>query len=332
MTISERINNFFDGYKIDRLPVIEWAPWWHLTIERWKTEGMDLGYDFMKIANELKIDPSLQIGAQNILPECPKFKENGLISNEEEYEKIQPYLFRKEIVYDYIESIKPYCEKFKSNQDFICWLTVLGFFWFPRDLFGIEDHLFSFYDHPKLYHRICRDMVDYYKFLIDEFAKVVQPNFMTFAEDMSYNLGPMISEDLFNEFLKPYYNEIIPHIHSKGIKLIIDTDGDVSKMIPWLISCGVDGVLPLERQAGVDICKLSEKFPDFYFIGGFDKMVMKFGEEAMRKEFERILPAINRGKYIPAVDHQTPPDVSLENYRIYSKLLKEYCSKINYIC
>jgi hypothetical protein len=27
----------------------------------------------------------------------------------------------------------------------------------------------------------------------------------------------------------------------------------------------------------------------------------------------------------PGVDHQTPPDVSLENYRIYLRLLNEYC-------
>ena len=44
----------------------------------------------------------------------------------------------------------------------------------------------------------------------------------------------------------------------------------------------------------------------------------------MRAEFERLKPAIQSGGYIPAVDHQTPPDVSLENYRIFMKLLKEY--------
>ena len=56
-------------------------------------------------------------------------------------------------------------------------------------------------------------------------------------------------------------------------------------------------------------------------------MVMKHGEEAMRQELERILPAMKKGLYIPSVDHQTPPDVSIENYRIYSTLLKEYCIK-----
>ena len=49
----------------------------------------------------------------------------------------------------------------------------------------------------------------------------------------------------------------------------------------------------------------------------------------MRKEFERLLPSIKNGRFIPSVDHQTPPDVTLDNYRIYVKLLKEYAHKRN---
>ena len=62
-------------------------------------------------------------------------------------------------------------------------------------------------------------------------------------------------------------------------------------------------------------------------IGAFDKTVMHLGADAMRKEFERIFPVMCSGGYIPSVDHQTPPEVSLENYRCYVSLLKEYCCK-----
>jgi hypothetical protein len=30
------------------------------------------------------------------------------------------------------------------------------------------------------------------------------------------------------------------------------------------------------------------------------------------------------GGFIPSVDHQTPPGVSLEQYRVFLKLFKEY--------
>ena len=47
----------------------------------------------------------------------------------------------------------------------------------------------------------------------------------------------------------------------------------------------------------------------------------------MRREFERILPSMKRGKAIVSVDHQTPPDVPMSYYRDYVELLYEYCAK-----
>ncbi len=51
---------------------------------------------------------------------------------------------------------------------------------------------------------------------------------------------------------------------------------------------------------------------------------MNRGEEAMRKEFERLLPLMHSGGFIPSVDHQTPPHVTLDQYRLFRRLLDEY--------
>ncbi len=47
----------------------------------------------------------------------------------------------------------------------------------------------------------------------------------------------------------------------------------------------------------------------------------------MREEFERLVPLMKTGGFIPSVDHQTPPGVSLEEYLIYLRLLNEYTSE-----
>jgi uroporphyrinogen-III decarboxylase len=62
-------------------------------------------------------------------------------------------------------------------------------------------------------------------------------------------------------------------------------------------------------------------------LGGYDKMVVSKGEKDMRAEFERLLPVMRAGGFIPSMDHQTPPEVSLANYRIYLRLFREYCEK-----
>ena len=62
-------------------------------------------------------------------------------------------------------------------------------------------------------------------------------------------------------------------------------------------------------------------------MGGYDKMVMSLGEAAMRAEFERLLPVMRLGGYLPSVDHQTPPGVSLEQYLTYLRLFHEYACR-----
>jgi len=59
-------------------------------------------------------------------------------------------------------------------------------------------------------------------------------------------------------------------------------------------------------------------------IGHYDKMVMHLGEAAMRAEFERLVPLMRSGGFILSVDHQTPPAVSMDDYRLYLRLLNEY--------
>ena len=149
---------------------------------------------------------------------------------------------------------------------------------------------------------------------------------MTFAEDMSYNNGPMLSEECFDEFLLPYYKRVVPALKQRGITVIIDTDGQVEPMIPWLQRAGIEGVLPLERQAGVDVQRIRETYPQFLMLGGFDKMTMFAEPGAMEREFQRLLPTMRSGGYLPSVDHQTPPQVSLEQYHAYIRLFNQYAT------
>jgi hypothetical protein len=107
----------------------------------------------------------------------------------------------------------------------------------------------------------------------------------------------------------------------------VDTDGDVTLLVPWLAEVGVNGVLPLERQAKVDGLRLRERYPRLRMVGHFDKMTMNRGEAAMRAEFGRLVPLMKIGGFIPSVDHQTPPGVSLAEYGVYLRLLREYLDR-----
>jgi hypothetical protein len=80
-------------------------------------------------------------------------------------------------------------------------------------------------------------------------------------------------------------------------------------------------------MAGVDVNRIRANHPKWKMIGGYDKTVMHLGEAAIRAEFERLLPAMRSGYFIPSVDHQTPPGVSMGDYYLYLRLLREYAGK-----
>jgi hypothetical protein len=54
---------------------------------------------------------------------------------------------------------------------------------------------------------------------------------------------------------------------------------------------------------------------------------MTRGVGAMRAEWERLLPVMRQGGFIPSVDHQTPPGVSLAQYWDYLALMEEYTQR-----
>ena len=329
MTASERFRKYLAGETVDRCPAVEWAPWWKLTLDRWRTDG--LPEDLLTteaIQDYFGLDKCLQTRVKCFTSDTPKPVGEGLgiMEDEADWGRIKPTLFPP-VETTISEEAFAHLSMTRERGDTVHFLTVSGFFWLPRELFGIENHLMSFYDYPELYKEICEEYSDWLIALFRWAFPRFRFDFVCISEDMSYNLGPMLSKECFDEFLAPFYRKVIPIIHEYGIPVFVDSDGDITKAVDWYAEVDADGMLPLERKAGVDVSLYLDKQPQMAFIGHFDKMCMKDGEAAMRAEFERILPSMKRGKVIVSVDHQTPPDVSVENYKTYVKLLFEYCEK-----
>jgi hypothetical protein len=326
MNTRTRFQNVMNFKPADRLPQVEWAPWWKdATIARWYTEGLpaELQTD-TQLREYFGLDIYEQDWIQPYGPNLPKVQHgHSHVVDMDGYRAFKAqHLYQNEAVKK--ERVAAWAAK-QQRGEIVVWITFEGFFWYPRTLLGIERHLYAFYDQPELMHAINADLLAFNLRVLDQFCATCRPDFMTFAEDMSYNNGPMLSRDLFDEFIAPYYRRIVPKLKEYGIIPVIDSDGDIEKLIPWFLEVGVDGFLPLERQAGFDIVKVRQMYPRTRFIGGFDKMVMHKGEAAIRAEFERLLPVMKQGGFIPSCDHQTPPGVSLEDYRLYLKLMREYC-------
>jgi hypothetical protein len=328
MTPRERFHAVMGFEAFDRLPLIEWATYWDLTVERWLAEGLccaSRGRERPSQSDLLRhfgFDDWRQdwLGVRGAGCPAPRSHGAGLIETHDDYTRLREHLFPSAVD---AARWQAWAEA-QRREGAVLWFTLEGFFWFPRTLLGIEQHLYAFYEEPELLHRINTDLVDWMVRCLDGLTAICVPDFMTFAEDMSYNHGPMISKKLFDEFMLPYYRRIVPRLVERGILTFVDSDGDITEAASWFDAAGIQGMLPLERQSGVDVAKLRQLYPRMRFIGAYDKRVIHHGEAAMRAEFERLMSVATGGGFMPSADHQTPPDVSLETYELYGRLFMEY--------
>jgi hypothetical protein len=324
MNHVERFRALMNFQPVDRLPRWEWAMWWDLTIDRWHGEGLPAEMnDVFEISQYFGLDPYKQFwfSTTESTIEAVQHHVEGVVSNMDDYLRILPALYPDHGAA--IDSMRSWART-QAEGEVVVWTTLEGFFWFPRTLMGFEKLMLAFYDQPELIHRINQDLLAFNLRLLEQMRGKCIPTFTTIAEDMSYNHGPMVSRRMCDEFMTPYYLRLLERVKEMNAYAIVDTDGDVTKLVPWLQSVGVDGVLPLERQAKVDGMALREAYPTLRMVGHYNKLVMHLGEDAMRREFERLVPLMRTGGFIPSVDHQTPPAVSIDDYRLYLRLLDEY--------
>ncbi|MFH1570908.1 MAG: hypothetical protein ABIL09_23140 [Gemmatimonadota bacterium] len=203
--------------------------------------------------------------------------------------------------------------------------TEISFFGWHRDLMGVERLLVAYYDQPELVHAISRHHVAFLKELYAPLLREVQFDFVFMWEDMSFKNGPLISPAFVRQYMLPYYREVIGFFRSFGeTKVLLDSDGDVRQLIPLFREAGVDGMLPFEVAAGMDIRRVAAEHPDLIICGGLDKRELAKGRAAIDRELEGKLPTLfRRGGYLPSLDHHVPPDVSWADFRYYLRRTQE---------
>ena len=326
MTPRERFKAVMNFEPFDRLPVVEWAPWWGLTVDRWHEEGLPVALNEYDINRYLNMDVYITCYVHGLEALSQELRDEvGPVSNMDDYERVRELLYPWPVIdRDWWAALMPAHER---GEIVIC-AEPMGYFFYARDLLGIEPHLYAFYDQPELLHRINDDLANYHMKIFDELCSFCCPDYISWGEDMSYNYGPMLSKSLFDEFMLPYYERVLPRLKDHDICHIVDSDGNITEPAGWFEEAGIEGILPLERQAGVDVSLVRRQHPTMRFIGCFDKLTMHKGEAAMRAEFERLLPVAKQGGLIISVDHQTPPGVSYQDYQLYLRLFREYAEEV----
>ena len=198
------------------------------------------------------------------------------------------------------------------------------YFAFLNERMGTEKLMCTYFDAPQFVHQtndlLCRLCESALTTCLEQF----QLDCVAYHEDMAYKNGSIISPAMFREFMTPYYRRIAAISAQHNVDLHwMDSDGDISELIPLWLDGGINIFYPCEVAAGMDVAKLRSDYGTAIgLIGGFDKRILASDPPSIRAELKRLRPVIEAGGYIPNCDHSVPPDVSFANICCFVKTLK----------
>lgn len=203
-----------------------------------------------------------------------------------------------------------------------------GVFGAFRWLMGDEAGLMAFRTMPDLVHAIMDHITDIYLTVWEKAVQAVRADSIHLWEDLCYRGGPLISPKMWNEFIGPNYRRLKAFAARHNIHVMsVDTDGNPDRLAQPMIDTGMNLLFPLEVAAGCDVNVWRERYPTLAYMGGIDKRELAKGPAAIDRELARIRPAVEKGRYIPDLDHLVPDDVSWDNYCHYTQALKRLVGK-----
>jgi uroporphyrinogen decarboxylase len=133
---------------------------------------------------------------------------------------------------------------------------------------------------------------------------------------------------MVRRFMMPNYRKIKDLADAKGVPLMsVDSDGDVSELVPIMMEHGVNYFWPFEVQAGCDIEAYRRLYPKLGIMGGLDKRALAQDTAAIDHELARAERMLRQGGYVASPDHGVPPDVPWDNYRYYLQELRKLVGK-----
>jgi len=198
-----------------------------------------------------------------------------------------------------------------------------GFFGPLRNLMGLENLCLAFYDQPRLVERMMEQRADMMIELTSRILDEVEIDVFAFWEDMAFNHASLVDPRLFRRYALPHYRRVTDYVRSRGVEFVgLDSDGDITELIPIWMDAGLNLLWPFEVAAGMDVVAVRREYGrDLAMIGGIDKRAVASGGAVMRAEVDRIMPVVAEGGYIPELDHSAPPDISWPNYCNYMEYL-----------
>jgi hypothetical protein len=182
-------------------------------------------------------------------------------------------------------------------------------------------------DHPDVVRRMMAIQGHFSAKLTERVLSEVSIDAAVFSEPIGGNDQPLISPQMYEEFVLKSYEPVLEVLNRHGVKtIILQTYANARMLIPSFLRWGFNCLWACEVNIDtMDYRSIRREFGrDLRLIGGIDLDCLRKDKKAIRREIEtRVPPLLEDGGYVPLADGRVREDVPFENYEFYRKLLEK---------
>jgi uroporphyrinogen decarboxylase len=343
--------------EFDRMPVIHWTEWTE-TRERWYNEGLPRDIDqrggirkfldavphWAGVGVNVDLKPHFE---EKVLEETDEYRlirdTVGVVKKDWKNRSCIPqhvdFTFRTAADWpEFQKRLQPGPERIPEDLDqrirnveasgyaiFVPGGSMMGWI---RNWMGVENMSYLMYDDPDVYAEMVDTLAELVCWGLDQVVPKMSttPDICHGWEDICGKSGPLVSPMIFDKCVAPGYQKIRSKLDSYGIKLYsIDTDGDIEQLAGHWLEAGVNVQFPVEIGTWqADPMAYRERYGrELRIVGGFDKLALEKGRDAIDAEIERRIPLMKEGGFILMPDHLITPGVPLDDYRYYLDRVRE---------
>lgn len=219
------------------------------------------------------------------------------------------------------EAVKDY-----KGKKAICFSTRAMFLW-AAELCGMDNILMLMFTDPEfvedLLDKILENQIGVVRNAIKMGADIIDD-----TDDFAFNTGPLMSPTMFDDIMAPRLKIFADAVHDAGALLIKHTDGNVNKILPSIVGCGVDAYHSIDPMAGMDLGNVKQLYGDkITLFGNVDcGNLLAFGstEDVRMAVKECIRVGAPGGGYVLASSNTIPASAKPENVQMMIDATREF--------
>lgn len=224
----------------------------------------------------------------------------------------------------WMEGVAQRAEELQTNTPYFVVMRMVashGPFQTACDLRGTENFLTDLIEKPEFAQALLERITALLEGLLDAamraggrwFDMIELP-----GDDYAGNTDLILSPAMFRRFIKPCLRRMIDTIrrHKPEIKIMLHSDGAISRLIPDFIELGVDVLHPLEPLPATNLPEIKRQFGNqISFLGSIDISHAMLGsrEQVVEEVRTRLVQLAEGGGYILAPSNHLQADVPAEN-------------------